>query len=417
MIGDADGRATGKTRRGCRRSALTPCPPPRADRRPDHPPAAGRARLADRGRRRGGDRADQRGRRRRPGQASASAGAAEEAAKKAQPTKPPNRARSATRPRRPTGSPTAARCRSSSTTSSARRREGAPYPELYVGRTDFEKQMDWLEERGYEAVTLEQVQEAWYHDGTLPPKPIVISFDDGYRPQFTFALPTLRKHGWAGVLNLKAEGSELYESNVKAMIAAGWELAAHTIHHLDLTELGPEELKEEVAGSRKILQEEFNVPVDNFCYPAGQFDETVIEAVEAAGYTGATTEISGFAEKGKPYELAPPGDPARIARRRPRGGSEERRRRNRRRRRLSGRDAVDAVGGEALLGLRHRVLPVVEDRGAEDGVGAAGRRSRRRGGPARRRRRRRSPGPAPRRRPRGSARGRSRRWCRRGPCW
>jgi peptidoglycan/xylan/chitin deacetylase (PgdA/CDA1 family) len=182
--------------------------------------------------------------------------------------------------------------------------EGAPYPELYVGRTDFEKQMDWLEKEGYEAVTLEQVQEAWYHSGTLPPKPVVLSFDDGYRPQFTFALPTLRKHGWAGVLNLKAAGSELYESNVKAMIAAGWELAAHTIHHLDLTELGPEELKEEVAGSRKILQEEFEVPVDNFCYPAGKFDETVIKAVEAAGYVGATTEISGFAEKDKPFELA-----------------------------------------------------------------------------------------------------------------
>jgi peptidoglycan/xylan/chitin deacetylase (PgdA/CDA1 family) len=182
--------------------------------------------------------------------------------------------------------------------------EGAPYPELYVGRTDFERQMDWLEERGYEAVTLEQVQAAWYHDGTLPPKPVVLSFDDGYRPQFTFALPTLRKHGWAGVLNLKAAGSELYESNVEAMIAAGWELAAHTIHHLDLTELGAEELKEEVAGSRKILQEEFNVPVNNFCYPAGQFDEAVIKAVKAAGYTGATTEIPGFAEKDKPYELA-----------------------------------------------------------------------------------------------------------------
>jgi peptidoglycan/xylan/chitin deacetylase (PgdA/CDA1 family) len=182
--------------------------------------------------------------------------------------------------------------------------EGAPYPELYVGRTDFEKQMDWLEEHGYQAVTLEQVEEAWYHNGKLPPKPIVLSFDDGYRPQYTFALPTLRKHGWAGVLNLKAEGSDLYESNVKAMIAAGWELAAHTIHHLDLTELGTAELEEEVAGSRKILQEEFKVPVNNFCYPAGKFDETVIEAVEAAGYTGATTEISGFAEKDAPYELA-----------------------------------------------------------------------------------------------------------------
>jgi peptidoglycan/xylan/chitin deacetylase (PgdA/CDA1 family) len=182
--------------------------------------------------------------------------------------------------------------------------EGAPYPELYVGRTDFEKQMDWLEKNGYEAVTLEQVQEAWYHSGTLPPKPVVISFDDGYRPQFTFALPTLRKHGWAGVLNLKAEGSELYESNVKAMLAAGWELAAHTIHHLDLTELGPEELEEEVAGSRKILQRDYKAPVNNFCYPAGQFDETVVEAVEKAGFTGATTEISGYADRGKPYELA-----------------------------------------------------------------------------------------------------------------
>ncbi len=182
--------------------------------------------------------------------------------------------------------------------------EGAPYPELYVGRTDFEKQMDWLEEHGYEAVTLEQVQEAWYHKGKLPPKPLVISFDDGYRPQYTFALPTLRKHGWAGVLNLKAEGSELYESNVEAMLAAGWELAAHTIHHLDLTELGPAELKEEVAGSREILQEEFKAPVNNFCYPAGEFDETVVKAVEAAGYAGATTEISGLAEKSKPYELA-----------------------------------------------------------------------------------------------------------------
>jgi peptidoglycan/xylan/chitin deacetylase (PgdA/CDA1 family) len=182
--------------------------------------------------------------------------------------------------------------------------EGAPYPELYVGRTDFSKQMDWLEEQGYEAVTLEQVEEAWYHGGKLPPKPIVLSFDDGYRPQFTFALPELRKHGWAGVLNLKAEGSDLYESNVKAMIGAGWELAAHTIHHLDLTELGPEELKEEVAGSRAILRREFHVPVENFCYPAGQFDETVIAAVEAAGYVGATTEISGYAEKDAPYELA-----------------------------------------------------------------------------------------------------------------
>jgi peptidoglycan/xylan/chitin deacetylase (PgdA/CDA1 family) len=179
-----------------------------------------------------------------------------------------------------------------------------PYPDLYVPRASFRKQMDWLDEQGYEAVTLEQVEEAWYHGGSLPSKPMVISFDDGYRPQYTFALPTLRKHGWPGVLNLKAEGSDLYESNVEAMLAAGWELAAHTINHSDLTTLEGEALEEEVAGSRKLLQREYGVPVKNFCYPSGRFDSTVISAVEAAGFVGATTEIPGLATKDHPYELA-----------------------------------------------------------------------------------------------------------------
>ncbi len=181
---------------------------------------------------------------------------------------------------------------------------GAPYPNLYVTRSDFSRQMDWLDSHGYEAVTLDQVERAWYHGGTLPPKPVVLSFDDGYRPQFTFALPELRKHGWAGLLNLKAEGSDLYTSNVKAMLRAGWELAAHTIHHLDLTTLNAAQLKEEVAGSRAILRAKYGVPVDNFCYPAGRYDDAVIAAVKAAGYVGATTEIPGYATRAKPYELA-----------------------------------------------------------------------------------------------------------------
>jgi peptidoglycan/xylan/chitin deacetylase (PgdA/CDA1 family) len=181
---------------------------------------------------------------------------------------------------------------------------GVAYPELYVSRADFRHQMDWLDRNGYEAVTLEQVERAWWHGGTLPPKPIVLSFDDGYRPQFTFALPQLRLHGWAGVLNLKAEGSDLYTSNVEAMIDAGWELASHTIDHSDLTTLSGAELEREVADSRRILRHEYGVPVKSFCYPAGRFDEEAIAAVRAAGYTTATTEIPGYASRDSPYELA-----------------------------------------------------------------------------------------------------------------
>jgi peptidoglycan/xylan/chitin deacetylase (PgdA/CDA1 family) len=185
-----------------------------------------------------------------------------------------------------------------------RPRTDVAYPELYVPRAGFSKEMDWLDDQGYEAVTLEQVEDAWYHDGTLPAKPIVISFDDGYRPQYTFAMPELSKHGWSGVLNLKAEGSDLYRSNVEAMLDAGWELASHTIHHSDLTTIEGAALEEEVTRSRQILQREYGVSVRNFCYPAGRFDEAVVAAVEAAGYTGATTEIPGYASRQSPYELA-----------------------------------------------------------------------------------------------------------------
>jgi peptidoglycan/xylan/chitin deacetylase (PgdA/CDA1 family) len=180
----------------------------------------------------------------------------------------------------------------------------APYPELYVPRADFSREMDWLDRNGFQAVTLDQVEDAWWRGGTLPAKPVVLSFDDGYRPQFTFALPELRRHGWAGLLNLKAEGSDLYESNVEAMIAAGWQLASHTIDHSDLTTLSGASLVREVAESRQILRREYGVPVRSFCYPAGRFDAGTIAAVEAAGYTTATTEIPGYASREHPYELA-----------------------------------------------------------------------------------------------------------------
>jgi peptidoglycan/xylan/chitin deacetylase (PgdA/CDA1 family) len=87
------------------------------------------------------------------------------------------------------------------------------------------------------------------------------------------------------------------------MIRAGWELAAHTIHHLDLTTLDAAQLRREVAGSRAILRRDYKVPVDNFCYPAGKFNPAVIAAVKAAGYVGATTEIPGYASRSKPDEL------------------------------------------------------------------------------------------------------------------
>lgn len=183
--------------------------------------------------------------------------------------------------------------------------EGAQYPQLFVPQADFVDQMKWLDEHGYEAVTLDQVEDAWFKGGELPPKPVVLTFDDGYLSQYVAAFPALEHFHWPGVLNLVAKNADIPDEDVQKMLDAdpAWELAAHTITHADLTTLGAADLKREVAGSRRILQNRFGVPVDNFCYPAGQYDDAVITAVKAAGYRGATTENPGLATSASPYEL------------------------------------------------------------------------------------------------------------------
>lgn len=178
-----------------------------------------------------------------------------------------------------------------------------PFPDLWLSEGDFQAQVDWLAENGYTAVTLVQVQNAWYDGGTLPEKPVVLSFDDGVLGQYVYGLPILREKGWAGQLNLKAEGSDLSTRQVRKMIRAGWEIASHTITHPDLTTLDPASLEQEVAGSKRQLERELGVEIVNFCYPAGQYDEGVIEAVERAGYRGATTVNPGLGEKSMPFEL------------------------------------------------------------------------------------------------------------------
>ena len=183
---------------------------------------------------------------------------------------------------------------------------GAEWPQLFVKPASFRAQMEYLAAEGYTAVTLDQVHAAWERDGLVPPNPIVISFDDGYRGSYSDALPTLAEHNWPAVLNLTLgaiEDGELTERMIEEMLSAGWELASHTISHPDLTTMEGASLTEEVAGSRQMLQDQFGVPVDFFCYPSGRFNARVVREVREAGYLGATTTQPGLASCENLYEL------------------------------------------------------------------------------------------------------------------
>jgi peptidoglycan/xylan/chitin deacetylase (PgdA/CDA1 family) len=176
------------------------------------------------------------------------------------------------------------------------------YPGLYVSRPEFREEMAWLAANGYQGVTLDQVERAWYHGGTLPPKPIVVTFDNGYPEQVRFAPSVLSRYGWPGVL-FEITRDHLTPPYIRPIIAMGWEVDSHSATHPDLTKVGRTQLASEVAGSRTYLQRTYRVPSNNFCYPSSIYDRSTIAAVRTAGYVGAVTEEPGFASRDRPYEL------------------------------------------------------------------------------------------------------------------
>ena len=165
---------------------------------------------------------------------------------------------------------------------------GAPYPGLYVSVAEFRAQLAWLARRGYRPVTLNALRRHWRDGAPLPRKPIALTFDDGYPEDVDVVRPLLRAYGWPATLNFQI--GNLVPARVRMLIAAGWEIDAHTFTHRDLTTLGPKELRREIAGSRRWIQRVFGQPVRFFCYPSSRYDATVIAAVRAAGYYGAQTE-------------------------------------------------------------------------------------------------------------------------------
>jgi len=179
---------------------------------------------------------------------------------------------------------------------------GATHPRLWVSPGRFRRQLATLAQAGYRAVTIADVWRAWHGTGTLPDKPIVLSFDDGYPSQYRHAARIMRAYGWPGVLFLQVgrldDARGLGRGQVEQMIADGWELGAHTRTHPNLTTLDATRLQDEVAGSREALRRDFGVAVDAFAYPNGRVDATVESAVRTAGFTAATTTQPRVASPG-----------------------------------------------------------------------------------------------------------------------
>jgi peptidoglycan/xylan/chitin deacetylase (PgdA/CDA1 family) len=174
---------------------------------------------------------------------------------------------------------------------------------LSVGLADFTAQMDYIKSRGYNTATFADIQ-----NGTLPEKPVILSFDDGYENFYQSAYPILKERGMKSVSYIitgKMGGDYMTETQIKELSDGGFEIGAHTISHPDLSTATTARAAKEITESKATLEAIIGKKVISFCYPSGKYSQAVEDEVRNAGYLYATTTIGGIANiAGDSYALS-----------------------------------------------------------------------------------------------------------------
>jgi peptidoglycan/xylan/chitin deacetylase (PgdA/CDA1 family)/GT2 family glycosyltransferase len=188
----------------------------------------------------------------------------------------------------------------------------APYR---VAPAAFEQQLRFLQAAGYYSVTLEQWREAAAGLRTLRGKPILLTFDDGYRDFATDAWPLLSRYGFGALVLLVTDrvgGQSEWDrpfgevfplmgwEEILALQHDGCEFGAHTVAHPPLTSLDPAGIVREVAGARAVLERRLGRPVRTIAYPYGDFDPIVRHLTGACGFVFGLTCHSAPAQWSHP---------------------------------------------------------------------------------------------------------------------
>jgi len=176
--------------------------------------------------------------------------------------------------------------------------EVAPIASPYrVSAAKFEEQLKLLHDWEYTTITTEMLVKAIVEGASLPPRPVIITFDDGNLDNYTVAWPIMQKYGFTGVLYIVGYymGTDNYMNagQVKEMAAAGWEVGSHSMSHRDLTSLEPERQRIEIVDSKTTLEAALGVPVRTIAYPFGFNNNGVVDYAHFAGYI-AGMGASGF---------------------------------------------------------------------------------------------------------------------------
>ena len=172
----------------------------------------------------------------------------------------------------------------------------------YVTPENFEAQIKLLHDWEYKTISIEMLLKAVNEGAELPPRPIIITFDDGNLDNYTTAFPIMQKYGFTGVLYLVGNyiGSEKYldVEQIQEMAGAGWEVGSHSMNHKDLTKLSSNEQRFEIVTSREFLESKLGLPILTFAYPSGLMDDGAGSYVHFAEYIAAMGATGFTADQG-----------------------------------------------------------------------------------------------------------------------
>ena len=163
----------------------------------------------------------------------------------------------------------------------------------------FIRQIQTLKNAGYTFVTASELIDILDGKIKLPQKPIIISFDDGYRDFYTDVFPILKKYNIKAVVYIVSgfldKPNYMFTEQIKEIARSGLvEIGAHTVHHYSLKGLDALTVKYEIEESKITLEKLIGTSVVSFAYPDGSFDDQAIELVKEAGLKSAVTTTHGF---------------------------------------------------------------------------------------------------------------------------
>jgi peptidoglycan/xylan/chitin deacetylase (PgdA/CDA1 family) len=179
-----------------------------------------------------------------------------------------------------------------------------------VSPRNFAEQMRWLARHDYTTILPDQLIAARAGTATLPARPVLVTFDDGFAESVRHAPEILASHGFTAVFYLVAglvgatsrwivpeRGFELPLigwSDARELEAGGFRCESHTVNHPHLADIPADACTRELVDSRKMLEDQLGRPIHHLAYPHGSHSQTVITIVEAAGYRSACTTIIGL---------------------------------------------------------------------------------------------------------------------------